>query len=114
LNAHSNLLPIICTEGDMANYDEKTIQHLTDLFSAVADPTRARIILLILDAERRSGEIAAALDMTPSAVSHQLRWLRERRIVVARREGRETYYQLADDCIRSMVQIALQHICEEN
>ncbi len=93
--------------------DDTTIQQLVDLFSAAADPTRARIILLIFDAERRSGEIAAALEMTPSAVSHQLRWLRERRIVSARHEGRKTYYQLDDDCIRTMVQLALQHVCEE-
>ena len=98
----------------LPQYDTATITGMADLFSAVADHTRLRILLLVFDHERRSGEIADTLDMTPSAVSHQLRWLRERRIVAARKEGRETYYQLADDCIRTLVCIALQHVNEDN
>lgn len=96
------------------DYDEATIDQLTALFRTVSDATRLRIVLLVRDGERRSGEIAAALDMTPSAVSHQLRWLRERRIVTGRKQGRETFYQLADDCIRTLVTIGLQHIQEED
>lgn len=95
-------------------FDDAVIGKLTDLFGAVADATRLQILLLVFDAERRSGEIAAALEMTASAVSHQLRWLRDRRIVAARKQGRETYYQLADDCIRELLCIALQHVQEED
>lgn len=93
---------------------ENTVAQLTDLFAAVADATRLRILLLVFDAEQRSGQIADALAMTPSAVSHQLRWLRERRIVAARKQGRETYYRLADDCIRDLLSVALQHVAEES
>lgn len=98
--------------GHFAHHAD-TVGQLTDLFAAVADATRLRILLLVFDAERRSGEIADALSMTPSAVSHQLRWLRERRIVAARRQGRETYYRLADDCIRDLLCVALRHVSEE-
>lgn len=98
----------------LPGFDEIVIGKLTGLFGAVADTTRLRILLLVFDTERRSGEVADSLDMTASAVSHQLRWLRERRIVVARKQGRETYYQLADDCIRTLLCIALQHVQEED
>jgi DNA-binding transcriptional ArsR family regulator len=94
--------------------DESLVHRLTELFAAVADVTRMRIILLIFDTEQRSSDIAAALDMTASAISHQLRWLRDRRIVAGRKAGRETYYRLADDCIRQLVQLALHHVQENH
>ena len=93
-------------------YTEDTIDQLTTLFGAIADPSRARMLLLLLDGEKRSGELAEALEMTPSAISHQLRWLRERNIVTARKEGREVFYQLADACIFEIIHVALNHINE--
>lgn len=94
--------------------ESSTIQRLGELFSAVADITRLRIILLIRDRGTRSTDIAAALDMTASAISHQLRWLRERRIVKAEKIGRETYYSLNDECIAELLDVALRHIGEED
>lgn len=90
-----------------------TIQRLGELFSAVADTTRLRIILLIRKQGTRSTDIATKLDMTPSAISHQLRWLRERRIVKAEKVGRETFYSLNDECIAELLEVALRHIGEE-
>jgi ArsR family transcriptional regulator len=89
------------------------VPRLVTLFSAMADPSRATILLMLREQEQRSGDLAAALDVTPSAVSHQLRWLRESYIVTARRDGREIYYSLADDCIRDMIDVAVRHIEEE-
>jgi ArsR family transcriptional regulator, lead/cadmium/zinc/bismuth-responsive transcriptional repressor len=94
--------------------NENYLPKLTELFGAIADPTRVHILLSIMDTEKRSGDLATVLDMTPSAVSHQLRWLRDRRIVTARKEGREMYYALADDCIREIIEVALKHIKEGN
>ena len=93
--------------------ETQTIQRLGELFSAVADTTRLRIILLIRKHETRSTDIAAQLDMTTSAISHQLRWLRERRIVKAAKIGRETFYSLNDECIVELLDVALRHIGEE-
>lgn len=93
---------------------EYELDQLTRLFNAVADPTRAKIILFIMDEKKRSSDIATMLDMTTSATSHQLRWLRERRIVVSEKVGRETFYALSDDCIREIVEVALNHIREIN
>lgn len=98
----------------MLPVDESLVHRLTDLFAAVADPTRMRIILTIFDSEQRSTAIAERLALTASATSHQLRWLRDRRIVAIRKEGRETYYRLADACIRQLVQLALDHVQEDS
>ena len=63
---------------------EQTSTHLADLFSALSDPTRLRIISVLLDSELNVGDIAAQLTMTESAVSHQLRGLRQLRLVRSR------------------------------
>jgi ArsR family transcriptional regulator len=91
---------------------EALIIRLTMLFGAMADSTRARLLLLLLDGEKRSGDMADALNMSASAVSHQLRWLRENDIVASRKEGREVFYALADACIMDIIQVALSHILE--
>lgn len=101
LNDGSNIMPTVIL-----------LDQLTRFFDALADPTRAHLLLLIRDGEKRSGDLAAALEMTPSAISHQLRWLRERDFVAVRREGREMYYTLADACIRDILDTALRHIQE--
>jgi DNA-binding transcriptional ArsR family regulator len=88
------------------------IPRISELFGAMADPTRAYILLLLLEGEKRSGDLGASLEITHSAVSHQLRWLRDRRIVTSRKERREVYYALADDCIREIIQVALKHLSE--
>ena len=93
---------------------EHEINLLTRLFNAVADPTRAKIILYVMDGQKRSSDIATMLEMTTSATSHQLRWLRERRIVISEKIGRETFYALSDDCIREIIEVALRHIHEED
>lgn len=93
-------------------YSEATVQQLTNLFAAIADPSRAQMLLLLLDGEKRSGDLAAAIDMSHSAISHQLRWLRDRNLVSARKDGREVYYELADACVREIIEVALRHIGE--
>ena len=94
-------------------YSEKTLTQLTTLFGAMADPSRASMLLMLLNGEKRSGDLAAALNITHSAVSHQLRWLRERNLVSGQKIGREVYYRLADECIREIIEVALRHIEEE-
>lgn len=86
--------------------------QVADLFLALADPTRAHLLLALLRQEYRSGDLAQQLAMTPSAVSHQLRWLRERGVIQTRKAGREVYYSLADECIRRLLETAIGHIEE--
>jgi ArsR family transcriptional regulator len=89
---------------------ENTSTHLADLFSALSDPTRLRIISVLLDGEMNVGEIAAQLGMTESAVSHQLRGLRQMRLVRARKNGRQVYYALDDDHVAKLYRMGLEHV----
>jgi ArsR family transcriptional regulator, lead/cadmium/zinc/bismuth-responsive transcriptional repressor len=89
---------------------ENISTHLADLFSALSDPTRLRIISVLLDGEMNVGEIAAQLEMTESAVSHQLRGLRQMRLVRARKNGRQVYYALDDDHVAKLYRLGLEHV----
>ena len=93
--------------------DEHTSFHLANLFSALSDPTRLRIIDLLLDCELSVGSIAEQLDMTESAVSHQLRGLRLQRIVRARKQGRQVFYCLDDEHITELFRLGLKHMEHE-
>ena len=89
---------------------EQTSTHLADLFSALSDPTRLRIISVLLDSELNVGDIATQLTMTESAVSHQLRGLRQLRLVRSRKNGRQVYYSLDDDHVAKLYRLGLDHI----
>jgi ArsR family transcriptional regulator len=89
---------------------ENTFTHLADLFSALSDPTRLRIISLLLEGELNVGDLAAHLNMTESAVSHQLRGLRQLHLVRSRKDGRQVYYALDDDHVARLYRLGLDHV----
>jgi ArsR family transcriptional regulator len=89
---------------------EQTSTHLADLFSALSDPTRLRIISVLLEGEMNVGDIASQLAMTESAVSHQLRGLRHMKLVRARKNGRQVYYALDDDHVTRLYRLGLEHV----
>lgn len=89
---------------------EQTFTHLADLFSALSDPTRLRIISVLLEGEMNVGDIAARLEMTESAVSHQLRGLRVMRLVISRKNGRQVFYALDDDHVAKLYRMGLEHV----
>lgn len=82
------------------------------LLKGFADGTRLRILCLLRGREVCVHEIVEALDLSQSAISHQLRVLRDARLVAHRREGRHVYYRLADDHVREMLENALSHGAE--
>ena len=89
---------------------DNTFTHLADLFSALSDPTRLRIISTLLEGELNVGDIATQLEMTESAVSHQLRGLRQLRLVRSRKAGRQVYYTLDDDHVARLYRLGLDHV----
>jgi ArsR family transcriptional regulator, lead/cadmium/zinc/bismuth-responsive transcriptional repressor len=89
---------------------ENTSSHLAELFSALSDPTRLRIISVLLDGEKNVGDIAAHLELTESAVSHQLRGLRQLRLLRSRKNGRQVYYALDDDHVARLYRLGLDHV----
>ena len=84
--------------------------RLAELFSALSDPTRLRIISVLLEGEMNVGDIAARLAMTESAVSHQLRGLRQIRLVRSRKDGRQVFYTLDDDHVAKLYRMGLDHV----
>ncbi len=89
---------------------EKVFSDLAETFKAMGDPTRTKLLHILAHEELCVGDLAALLDMTPSAISHQLRLLRTMRLVRARRAGRATYYALDDDHIRRLLVEGLKHV----
>jgi DNA-binding transcriptional ArsR family regulator len=92
--------------------DEETMLDLADLFKMFADSTRVKIILALLHSELCVCDIAALLGMTRSAISHQLRLLRQTKLVKNRRDGIVIYYSLDDEHVRNIVAQGLSHVNE--
>ncbi|MCE5257892.1 MAG: metalloregulator ArsR/SmtB family transcription factor [Chloroflexi bacterium] len=93
-----------------APLDMATADNLAELFRALADPTRVRIISLLVGTEVAVSDIAARLDMSVSAISHQLNLLRLLRVVASRREGRQVLYRLDDEHVEMMFRQSVDHI----
>ena len=90
--------------------EDKDIEDLSQFFKVIGDGTRLRILLALSESEMCGCDLAVLLDMTKSAISHQLRNLRESNLVQSRREGKIVFYSLCDDSIRSIIEKALEHI----
>ena len=91
---------------------EDTLYDLTELFRIFADSTRIRILYVLLESEMCVCDIAALLGMTQSAISHQLRALKNARLVKSRREGKTVFYALADDHVKTIIDQGLEHVKE--
>jgi DNA-binding transcriptional ArsR family regulator len=87
--------------------------QMAESFKTLSDPTRLQILALLFTGERTVGDLAGHLDVSQSAVSHQLRILRTMDIVRYHKEGREVYYSLADDHVRDVLLRTLEHILDE-
>lgn len=108
VEVHEELVKIV--EETMP--DETELDSLAELFKVFGDPTRIRILFVLFEAEVCVCDLAKTLDMTQSAVSHQLRILKQSRLVKNRREGKSMFYSLADDHVRTMIAQGREHILE--
>jgi DNA-binding transcriptional ArsR family regulator len=89
--------------------DEGTAAGLAETFQALSDPSRVRLISALLDGEMCVVDLATLLGMSQSAVSHQLRLLRNLRLVKNRKAGRIVFYSLDDEHIRDLFERGLEH-----
>lgn len=87
-----------------------TASRLAELFKALGDPTRLRIISLLVEHEVCVHTLGAALGMSQPAISHQLRYLRQLHLVRTRKEGRHVFYALDDDHVRLLLAQGLLHV----
>ncbi len=92
---------------------KELLTKLGDFFKIFADPTRIRILELLMDQEKCVSEISNILNVSQSAISHQLKMLRMSNVVSTEKNGQTVTYRLADDHIRIIIKYGLEHIKEE-
>lgn len=92
--------------------EEDTLYDLAELFKVFGDSTRIRILFALYGEDICVCDLAETLSMTQSAVSHQLRILKQSRLVKSRRDGKQIYYYLADDHVRRIIAQGMEHVTE--
>ena len=93
--------------------DENELYDLAELFKVFGDSTRIRILYVLFESEMCVCDLAAALNMTQSAVSHQLKILKNAHLVKNRRDGKSIFYSLSDDHVRSIIDQGREHVEED-
>lgn len=107
---HSHSEVVLKVHRTLPNEDE--LYDLAELFKVFGDSTRIRILFALFEQEMCVCDIASSLDMTQSAISHQLKILKQSKLVGNRREGKSIIYFLADDHVRTIIDQGLNHIEE--
>ena len=92
--------------------DEEMLYDLAELFRILGDSTRIRILYVLFESEMCVCDIAQLLGMSQSAISHQLRCLKQSKLVKYRREGKTVFYSLADGHVRTILGQGMDHIAE--
>ena len=93
--------------------EENELYDLAELFKVFGDSTRIRILFVLFEAEVCVCDLAKALNMTQSAISHQLRILKQNKLVKSRRDGKSIFYSLADEHVRTIIDQGREHIEED-
>ncbi len=92
--------------------EEEELYELADLFKIFGDPTRIKILYALSESEMCVCDIAQRLNMTQSAISHQLKILKQSKLVKNRREGKTVFYSLADGHVKTIMRHGLDHVQE--
>ena len=109
VEVHEELLEIV----NKTMPDETELYDLAELFKVFGDSTRIRILYVLFEAEVCVCDLAQALNMTQSAISHQLKILKQNKLVKSRREGKSIFYSLADEHVRTIIAMGREHIEED-
>lgn len=97
---------------DIGKISDNDLSDLADLFKIFSDSTRMRIMYRLFDGPVSVGDIAESLDMSQSAISHQLRNLKKNKLVKSKRDGKSIMYSLLDEHVKLIIKIGLEHVCE--
>lgn len=92
--------------------ERDVLEQIAELFKAFGDPTRVHILSLLLGGERCVGDIAQGVALSQSAISHQLRLLKQMHLIKYRRDGKNILYSLADNHVRTILEMGLEHVME--
>lgn len=108
LAAHDSLVRQV--QGSQPS--EEHLYDLAELFKMFGDSTRIKILFALIESELCVGDLAQILNLTQSSVSHQLRLLKDARLVRCRREGKIVFYSLADEHVRTILHMGMDHVEE--
>lgn len=92
--------------------DDEYLYDLAELFKMFGDSTRIKILFALIESELCVGDIALLLNLSQSAVSHQLRILKDAKLIKFRREGKVIFYSLSDDHVRTILNMGMDHVEE--
>lgn len=118
MGAEQDVCQVKCLHRDRVRKVEKSLREeslftdVAEFFKAMADPTRARILFALSQEELCVCDVSHLLKMSESAVSHQLRVLRNTRLVKHRKEGRIVFYSLDDSHVKALIEQGLEHVRE--
>lgn len=108
IHAHTDIIKKVTDEMP----DEEVLYDLAELFKIFGDSTRIKILYVLFESEMCVCDIALLLNMTQSAISHQLRALKQSKLVKYRREGKTVFYSLADGHVRTIINQGMEHVAE--
>lgn len=118
LHDHSEMCDCDVVHSDVVNRvkevmeDTEVLYAVSDFFKVMCDSTRMRIMAALDNGEMCVCDLSALLDMTKSAISHQLKVLKDAHLVKSRREGKNVYYSLKDEHVRLIIEMGIEHIKE--
>ncbi len=98
---------------EIVTIDEQSAMRVAELFESLSDPTRVRILAALVEGEVNVGDLVAALELSKSAVSHQLRTLRDKRVIRSRKQGRQVFIELDDTHVVELFLRGLEHASHE-
>ena len=107
---HSDLVKLV----NETMPDENKLYDLAELFKTFGDSTRIRILFVLFEAEVCVCDLAETLHMTQSAISHQLKILKQNKLIKSRREGKSIFYSLADNHVKTIIAQGMDHIEEDD
>ncbi len=108
IHAHDEII----TQVNQNMPDDEILYDLAELFKIFGDSTRIKILYVLFESEMCVCDIAQLLNMTQSAISHQLRALKQSKLVKYRREGKTVFYSLADDHVHTIINQGMEHLAE--
>lgn len=108
IHAHEDIIRKVTDEMP----EDETLYDLAELFKVFGDCTRIKILYVLFESEMCVCDLAQLLSMTQSAISHQLRSLKQSKLVKSRREGKTIFYSLADSHVRTIINQGMEHIFE--
>ena len=104
--------PEVISQVNAQMPEEELLYDLAELYKLFGDTTRIKILYALFEAELCVSDLAALLNISVSAATHQMRMLKQSKLVKFRREGKTVFYSLADDHVRTIIDMGMEHLCE--